>query len=99
MSGPSQGSPVALALWNANDQRREPGALGDEPRGLEQLVAVGIAVARGSARAGECAVKTTCASVPRTRSASTSRNGSWSCQLSTKTSSARPASASSSRER
>ena len=42
-------------------------------------------------RAGsECAVKTTCAFVPRTRSASTSTNGSKSCQLSIMRSSARP---------
>ena len=44
MSGPSHGSPVALSLWKANDQSRDAGALGDQARGLEQLVAVGIAV-------------------------------------------------------
>jgi hypothetical protein len=44
MSGPSQGSPVALALWNAKRPIGQSGALGDEARGLEQLVAVGVAV-------------------------------------------------------
>ena len=48
-------------------------------------------------RAGsECAVKTTCALVPRTRSREHVENGSKSCQLSIMRSSARPASASSS---
>ena len=44
MSGPSHGSPVGLSLWKANDQLLDPGALGDEPRGLEELVAVRVAV-------------------------------------------------------
>ena len=70
MSGPSQGSPVGEALWKENDQSRDAGALGDEPRRLEQLVHVGSPAS--TIRLGsECAVKTTCASSrPRARSAS-----------------------------
>ena len=44
MSGPSQGSPVGDWLWKENVHSCDPGALGDEARGLEQLVSVGIAL-------------------------------------------------------
>ena len=56
MSGPSHGSPVGLALWNANDQRLEAGALGDQTGRLEQLVPVRVALVedpRGKAVRGE----------------------------------------------
>src|SRR6266540_4111236 len=69
--------------------------LRDEPRRLEQLAWYGSPSSR--VRAGsECAVKTTCAVVPRTRAASASTNGSKSCQLSIIRSSARASSARSS---
>ena len=62
----------------------DTGRLGDEPRRLEQLLLVRVA-ARSRMRAGsECAVKTTCASVPRISAASSSTKPGSSCQLSTK---------------
>ena len=51
MSGPSHGSPVGDSLWNENDQSSTPAAVGDEGGRLEQLVAVGVALARGCAPA------------------------------------------------
>ena len=43
MSGPSHGSPVGDSLWNEKLQVGEARRLGDEPRRLEQLVAVRVA--------------------------------------------------------
>jgi len=47
MSGPSQGSPVALALERPRLGSR---ALGDQARGLEQLVLVGVALGKDTLR-------------------------------------------------
>src|SRR5262245_28161930 len=98
MSGPSHGSPVRLSLWKANDHDSSCARSAISWDVSSSWSLYGSPSAR--IRAGRlCAVKTTCASVPRTRAASTSRYGSWSCQLSTKRSSARPSSAPSSRSR
>ena len=50
MSGPSQGSPVGDWLWKENVHSCDPGALGDEPCRLEQLVAVRIALVEDPGR-------------------------------------------------
>ena len=67
MSGPSHGTPVGDSDWNENDQSPRPRAR----RRAGTSRAAGprrVAVAEDSA-GRLCAVKTTCASVPRTRSA------------------------------
>ena len=43
MSGPSHGSPVGDSLWKEKLHSVEARRLGDEARGLEQLVAVRVA--------------------------------------------------------
>ena len=84
MSGPSHGSPVGDSLWNENHQsrrRRQP------RRRAARSRAAGPCTGRPASRiraGSECAVKTTCASVPRIRSASSSTKPGSSCQLSTK---------------
>ena len=50
MSGPSHGSPVGDSLWNENDQSSTPARVGDELRGLEQLVAVWVALVEDARR-------------------------------------------------
>ena len=50
MSGPSHGSPVGDSLWKEKLQAPRPRRLGDEPRRLEQLVAVRIARLEDSRR-------------------------------------------------
>ena len=95
MSGPSHGSPVGDSLWNEKLHVASPAASATRRDVSSSWSRYGSPVSR--IRAGnECAVKTTCASVPRTRSASSSTKPGSSCQLSTKRSSARPASARSS---
>ena len=51
MSGPSHGSPVGDSLWNENVHSCDARALGDEARGLEQLVAVRVALVEDPRRA------------------------------------------------
>ena len=90
MSGPSHGSPVCDSLWNENDQsatRARSATSADVSRSWSRYGSPDSRMRAGS----ECAVKTTCASVPRTRSARSSTKPGSSRQLSMNTSSARPA--------
>src|SRR6266508_3853024 len=95
MSGPSHGSPVGDSLWNENDQSLTSAASATSREVSSSCSLYGSP--RSRIRAGsECAVNTTCASVPRILSASRSTKPLSSCQLSTKRRSARPSSADSS---